>query len=134
MPLRWVVLRYSEAQTEPTSSSKEDEEGMIMPNLLSGTVDYAGGVSDVLFQRSRTLGNPVQQHLRRPSPVPIRHATPAMRRRSSSCMVIKRLERCRNAAVLSSTFFSSSTALSRMACSTSLLSWMSEQVPYHRVT
>jgi len=52
-----------------------------------------------------------------------------MRRLSSSCIVIKRLDRRRNAAVLSSTILSSSTALSsRIACSTSLLSWMSEQV------
>ena len=46
----------------------------------------------------------------------------AMRRRSSSCVVIRRTERRRNSSVRRSTIFSNSMALSRIDCSSTLLS------------
>ena len=125
------------AETRPTSSSSGGcrRWEMVRTCWMARSISVAG------FRHGRFAGcgrRFLAENCRpgsswpQPAPVPVhREFRGRMRRRSSSCRVISRLESRRSSAVRSSTILSNSIALSRIDCSSILLSWMSEQVPYH---
>ena len=94
-------------------------------NLLDSTIDrFAGipgcapvGLNRVVLQNPSIIIFAAASSCPKPS-----CSSLAMRRRSSSCMVSRRPDSRRRAAVLSSTSLSNSAALSRIDCSSNLLS------------